>query len=88
MHSIDVLYYSLAIAALAFAGSIVYMAIYFVRTLQSLHNILDDMADVSEDIRDTKDFLKKDVLAKLFRVVKDFFSTTYEQRTKTGAHSS
>ena len=88
MHSIDILYYSLAVAALVFAGSIVYLAIYFVKTLQSLHHILEDMADVSEDIRDTKDFLKKDVLAKLFHVVKDFFSTTYEQRTETGAHSS
>lgn len=88
MRSIDILYYSLAIAALGIASGIVYVAYSLVDTMRSLKKIVDDIADVSEDIRGTKDFLKKDVLAKLFGLAREFFATKYEQRTTARTRSS
>lgn len=87
MHSIDILYISLAVCAFLVVGILGYLAYHIVETIRSAKAMLDDMADVTNDVRGTKDFLKKDVLGRLFGIGRDFLDNhNGHQRKKITAY--
>ena len=89
MQPVDILYISLAICGFLFVGILGYIAYYLVGAIKSAKVTLDDVANIADDVRGTKDFLKKDVLARLFALGRDFLNHNHaNQRKKTTAHST
>lgn len=88
MHPIDILYISLALCAFLAVGIVGYVAFHVVETIKSAKIILDDIADIADDVRGTKDFLKKDVVGRLLGLGRDFLGNHYGQQSKRiTAHS-
>lgn len=88
MDALTILYYVLAISTIAFVGIFAYLAYHIVSVARSLQHILYDVQDITDDVKDTKDFIKKDILSTILSVGKTFFQSRYDQRRKTTPRSS
>jgi uncharacterized protein YoxC len=58
MSSLDILYYSLSLAALVVAGSFAYLAYNLVQTLKEIDLVLEDVKDTTQDIQSMKNTIK------------------------------
>ena len=84
MKSVDVLYYSLAICSFLAVAILWYVAYYLVKTLREATKIAEDVSDITQDVDETKNFLKKHILLGAVGIFDSLSRLlSHEQRAKT-----
>lgn len=86
MTAVTILYYSLAICAFLFVGILWYLVYHVVQTLQKTEKVVNDVADITQDLDTTKNIVKKNAV-QILGIVQNFLrpeSTNHNgQRTST-----
>ena len=72
MNSLDVLYYSLAVSAIALTTGLLYLLYQVAKTVKEMQQVIEDVNSVTHDLEAMKESLKSGVLGK-FAILAKFF---------------